>query len=181
MDPYVTPTQSIWSRVVVTAIIAGLVIMWAYIWVLAPRDNPDRFATTAYAEAAEPICAAAQAEINALPLGVTAQTPQERAVAVREGTVITEQMVADLRNLTTLVDDATDLATLERWFEDWEDGYLVDRWAHVERLETATIDTDPRDLAFLIQDRTEGGFYTRRIDGLANVNDMASCHVPLDI
>ncbi|MEL0139306.1 MAG: hypothetical protein VW800_02950, partial [Acidimicrobiaceae bacterium] len=60
-------------------------------------------------------------------------------------------------------------------------GYLVDRWAHVERLERATLDTDDRDLAFIIQERIEGGFYTRRIDGLANVNDMPSCVVPGDI
>ncbi|MEM9204426.1 MAG: hypothetical protein AAGC53_22525 [Actinomycetota bacterium] len=170
-----------WGRLVVTLILVALLVMWAYIWVFVPRDNPDRFASRAFPEAAEPVCAVAQAEIDALPLGSTAATPQERAVAVREGTVITERLIAELRELTSLVDDPDDLAILERWFEDWEDGYLVDRWAHVERLENATPDTDDRDLAFLIQERVEGGFYTRRIDGLANVNDMASCVVPGDI
>jgi hypothetical protein len=149
--------------------------------VFVPRDNPDRFTSPAFAEAAEPICAAAHEAIDALPAGVTASSPQERAVAVREGTEITAEMVADLRSLLPLVDDPDDLEILDRWFEDWEEGYLVDRWAHVERLENATPDTDDRDLAFLIQDRAEGGFYTRRIDGLANVNDMASCVVPGDI
>jgi len=51
----------------------------------------------------------------------------------------------------------------------------------VGRLENATPETDDRDLAFIIQERIEGGFYTRRIDGLANVNDMPSCVVPGDI
>ncbi|NDH11284.1 MAG: hypothetical protein EBY44_06070 [Actinobacteria bacterium] len=90
-------------------------------------------------------------------------------------------LVADLKDLRTLVTDPDDLRILDAWFEDWEEGYLVDRWAHVERLERATLDTDDRDLAFIIQERIEGGFYTRRIDGLANVNDMPSCVVPGDI
>ncbi len=170
-----------WYRFTVGAIVLGLAAMWIYIWVFVPRDNPDRFTSQAFPEAAEPICAAAHEAINALPSGVNASSPQERAVAVREGTEITEQMIADLRDLLPLVGDPDDLATLELWFEDWEDGYLVDRWAHVERLENATPDTDDRDLAFLIQDRAEGGFYTRRIDGLANVNEMNSCVVPGDI
>ena len=170
-----------WGRFTAGAIIVGLVAMWIYIWVFVPRDNPDRFSSQAFPQAAEPICAAAHEIIDALPSGLSAGSPQERAVSVREGTEVTAQMVADLRDLLPLVDDPEDLAILELWFEDWEDGYLVDRWAHVERLENATVDTDDRDLAFLIQDRAEGGFYTRRIDGLANVNEMTSCVVPGDI
>ncbi len=170
-----------WGRLAVILILVFLVVMWTYIWVFVPRDNPDRFASTAYAEAAEPMCAAIQEQINALPSGPSADSPQERAVSVRAGTELTAQMVAELRALTSLIDDPEDLATLDKWFEDWEEGYLVDRWAHVERLENATDDTPDRELAFLIQDRAEGGFYTRRIDGLANVNDMPSCAVPTDI
>jgi len=170
-----------WGRFTAAAIIVGLAAMWTYIWVFVPRTNPDRFSSPDYAEAAEPICAAAQAEINSLPSGPSASSPQERAVAVRAGTEITQAMVADLRSLLPLVADPDDLAKLELWFADWEEGYLVDRWAHVDRLENATAETPDRELAFLIQDRTEGGFYTRRIDGLANVNDMPSCVVPGDI
>lgn len=170
-----------WGRATVVLILVAIVAMWVYIWVFVPRDNPDRFSSRAFPEAAEPMCAAIQDEINALPSGRSASSPQERALSVRAGTELTEQMVAELKALTSLVDDPEDLATLALWFEDWEDGYITDRWAHVERLENATDDTPDRELAFLIQDRTEGGFYTRRIDGLANVNDMASCVVPGDI
>ena len=184
-----------WGLIAVVTIIVSLLVMWLWIYLYAPRDNPDRFSSSAYAEAAEPICAAAQARIDALPPGRFADTPQDRAVGVREGTEITEQLVADLKDLRTLVTDPDDLRILDAWFEDWEEGYLVDRWAHVERgpfesldmgppverLERATLDTDDRDLAFIIQERIEGGFYTRRIDGLANVNDMPSCVVPGDI
>ena len=166
-----------WGRIAVVTIIVSLLVMWLWIYLYAPRDNPDRFSSSAYAEAAEPICAAAQARIDALPPGRFADTPQDRAVGVREGTEITEQLVADLKDLRTLVTDPDDLRILDAWFEDWEEGYLVDRWAHVERLEMATLDTDDRDLAFIIQERIEGGFYTRRIDGLATSTTCrrASC------
>ena len=173
--------QSQTGRIAVTLIVTAMIVMWTWIWFFAPRDNPDRFSDTAYAEAAEPVCAAAHERIDALPPGRDAESPQERAIWVREATLITEELVADLKALMSLVDDPQDRATLLLWFEDWEDGYIVDRWRHVERLENATGDFTSRDLAFQVQDRAEGGHYTRRIDGLANVNDMASCHVPGDI
>ncbi len=169
------------GRFALTLLVTSFVVFWIWIYAFAPRNNPDRFETTAYAEAAEPVCAAAQAQIDALPSGRTAHTPQERAVTVRLATEITEQMVADLKALAPLAANQRDATTLGRWFEDWEDGYLVDRWRHVDRLETATPETNDKDLAFVVQERVSGGFYTRRIDGLANVNDMASCHVPGDI
>ncbi|MEK9999723.1 MAG: hypothetical protein VW623_06420 [Acidimicrobiaceae bacterium] len=179
--PELTSAGVPWGRITVVVIVVSLLVMWVWIYLYAPRDNPDRFSSPSYAEAAEPICAIAQARINDLPPGRFSDTPQDRAVGVREGTEITEQLVADLKDLRTLVTDPDDLRILDAWFEDWEEGYLVDRWAHVERLERATLDTDDRDLAFIIQERIEGGFYTRRIDGLANVNDMPSCVVPGDI
>ena len=115
-----------WGRIAVVTIIVSLLVMWLWIYLYAPRDNPDRFSSSAYAEAAEPICAAAQARIDALPPGRFADTPQDRAVGVREGTEITEQLVADLKDLRTLVTDPDDLRILDAWFEDWEEGYLVD-------------------------------------------------------
>jgi len=86
-------------------------------------------------------------------------------------------MVAELEALAPLVTDAGDAATLGLWFDDWHDLYLADRWAHVERLEAAGPDTPDEELAFLVQDLR----YGRRIDGLANVNEMDSCVIPGDI
>jgi len=85
-----------------------------------------------------------------------------------------------LRALLPLVNDQEDVDRLGRWLEDW-DVYIQDREAHVVRLREATEDTADRDLAFLVSERVSGGFYTARMDGLANVNDMESCHVPQDI
>jgi len=170
-----------WGRGVVIVILVALVGMWAWIYLFAPRENPDRFQSDLFAEAAEPICAEAQAAINAFPPGHTIATPQDRAVYVRQATEITEQLVNDLKDLLPLVTDPGDRETLTQWFADWEEAYLIDRWAHVARLENATPETPDTELAFLVQERIPGGFYTRRIDGLANVNHMPSCHVPGDI
>ncbi len=168
------------GRLGLGAMVIAMIAFWGWIYIFASRENVDRFADTAYADAAEPMCAAIQAEIDALPPGHTTSTPQERAMHVRSGTDLTIEMVAELRALVPLVSDPEDLDRLGSWFEDW-DAYIADREAHVVRLNEATDETDDRDLAFLVSERVSGGFYTARMDGLANVNDMASCHVPQDI
>ena len=152
-------------------IVVSLLVMWLWIYLYAPRNNPD--CSSSARRCRQPICAAARARIDALPLGRFADTPQDRAV-VREGTEITEQLVADLRS-----PDAGHRPRRpshpRRPFEDWERAISSTDVGYVERLAMATLDTDDRDLAFIIQERIEGGFYTRRIDGLANVNDMLLC------
>ncbi len=168
-----------------THIALGLVVViisgvWIWIYAFAPRGNPDRFEDPAYAAAVEPICATAQAEIDALPSFRDAETPQGRAEVVEAGTIIVEGMVVALKADADLITDSHERRVLEAWFEDW-DAYLVDRWRHVEQLDLASPDAHPRDLAFNLSERVEGGQYTLRIDGLANVNDMPSCHTPLDI
>ncbi len=171
-----------WSvgRLSLGLLVIIMVVFWGWIYLFASRENVDRFSDRAFSEAAEPMCAAIQAEIDGLPGGHTATSPQERAVHVRTATDLTITMVAELRALMPLVAEEEDRARLERWFEDW-DAYIVDREAHVVRLTEATDETPRNELAFLVSERVSGGFYTLRMDGLANVNDMASCHVPGDI
>ncbi len=169
--------QSRLGRVAVTGVIVALMVMWAWIWFFAPRENVDRFSQRAFPEAANPVCAAAHDEILALPSGRQTPNVTERAAVVRQGTEIVETMVADLEAIAYLVTDPDDADILRQWFGDWHELYLADRWAHVERLEAATADTPDETLAFLVQDLQ----YGRRIDGLANVNDMKSCVIPGDI
>ena len=69
---------------------------------------------------------------------------------------------------------------LNAWFADW-DAYLEDRWRHVSKLQGLGEKAEGSDLRFILTERAEGGIYTRRIDGLANVNDMPNCHTPLDL
>ena len=168
------------ARLAIGLGLAAMLGFWVWIFVAAPRDNPDRFDDPWFANAAEPMCAGVQARIDALPPGHTAASAAERAVSVRQGTELTTEMVDGLRGLASRVPDGVQADTLAAWLADW-DTYIADRWAHVARLESADDDTEPRDLAFLVSETVGGGHYTRRIDGLANVNDMKSCHVPLDI
>lgn len=168
------------TRIGLTLVVVATVLFWVWIYLFAPRGNPDRLETRSFAEAAESVCAAAQLEIDELPLGITATDPADRARQVEAGTVITVAMVADLEQAAEAVTNGDDLRIIALWLEDW-DAYVADRWAHVEKLDAATGETSPRDLAFTLTERAAGGIYTRKIDGLANVNDMASCHVPGDV
>jgi len=129
------------KRVGLGLLVAAMLGFWAWIFVAAPRDNPDRFADPAFALAAEPLCAAAQTRIDALPPGHTAATPAERAMTVRAGTELTGEMVAGLRNLAAEIPAGRQAETLAAWLDDW-DVYIADRWAHVERLESADADTE---------------------------------------
>ena len=173
--PRWTPT-----RIVLIIVVALIAAMWIWIFLFAPRDNPDRLATRSFPEAAERICAPIQDEIDALPLVDTETTPADRARDVAVGTDLTIEMVAALRAAADDIDETGDLRLLELWFDDW-DAYVADREAYVARLLAAGPDTPLDDLAFTLTERAPGGFYTRTIEGFANANDMASCHVPGDV
>jgi hypothetical protein len=168
------------SRIALGVVVVALVVFWGWIYLFAPRDNPDRLATRSFAADAETICAPLQAEINALPLGNNAETPQERARQVEDGTVFTIEMVAALVEASHEITDADDDRIVDEWLDDWA-AYVQDREAYVTKLDAAGPETSARDLAFTLTERASGGIYTRRIDGLANVNNMASCHVPGDV
>jgi hypothetical protein len=99
---------------------------------------------------------------------------------VAVATELTATMISDLRAATALITAPGELEIVEKWLADW-DIYLGDRERHIRKLETADENTSGRDLAFTISEPASGGLYTRRIEGFANVNDMASCRVPGDI
>lgn len=171
-----------WSggRIGLGAVVLAMVLMWGWIYLFASRDNPDRFDNRAFPTAAEPICSAAEAEIDGLLSPRETTTPAQRSTQVALGTEITEEMVADLKAAASVVTDPVEREILDAWFADW-DVYIADRWLHVDRLAAGDETTSDRDLAFILSARAEGGIYTRKIDGLANVNDMTSCNVPGDI
>ena len=169
------------ARIGLSVVVVLMVIMWGWIYLFSARTNPDRLQSRAFADAAEAVCSPIQAEIDALPTGRDVDTVAERADQIEQATELTETMVAGLRTVAAAhVTDPHDLEILDAWFDDW-DFYIGDRWLHVEKLHTEGEDIADKDLRFILRSRGEGGIYTRRIDGLGNVNDMASCHVPGDI
>ena len=169
------------TQAALTLVVLAMVAMWVWIYLFAPRDNPDRLESRDFADSAEAICLPLQAQINALPTGRDVDTVAERTEQIVAGTELTETMVTALSKVVdTHVIDSHDLLILDAWFADW-DAYLQDRWRHVSKLQELGESAEGSDLRFILTERAEGGIYTRRIDGLANVNDMGSCHTPLDL
>lgn len=169
------------TKVALALVIVAIVAMWAWIYLFAPRSNPDRLESTGFAVAAEPVCAAIHEQIDALPTGRDVDTVAARTAAIVEATELTETMIASLRAIAdTEVTAADDRRIVDAWFADW-DFYVEDRRRHIDKLETLGESASGDDFQFLLRERAEGGIYTRRIDGLANVNDMESCHIPGDI
>ncbi len=169
------------TKVALTLVVLAIIGMWVWIYLFAPRDNPDRLQSRSFAVAAEAVCAPLQARIDALPTGRDVEKVSERNDQIAAGTELTETMVAALKEAYRAhVTDQGDSQILDAWFADW-DAYLEDRWRHVDKLHEWGEDATGSDLRFILRERAEGGIYTRRIDGLANVNDMSSCHTPLDL
>jgi hypothetical protein len=171
-----------WSatRIALAVVVLLIVAMWVWIYLWAPRDNPDRLATRAFADAAQEWCEPFAADLDALPLTTTDTTIAERADNVAEGTRLAIAMVEGLKREAPSVTDENDRQLLDLWFADW-DAYVADREAYAERLRDAPPDADRKDLAFTLTERASGGIYTRTIDGFAEVNNMDACAVPRDI
>ncbi len=173
--PYWTVT-----KVALGFVVLAIVAMWVWIYIWAPRENPDRLETRAFTESAQALCVPYEVALDALPITTTQTTILERADLVSEGTRLTAAMVEELKTAAEAVDEESDRTLLDLWFADW-DAYVGDRNAYEARLREAPADTDRRDLAFTLTERSSGGIYTRTIDGFAEVNEMAACSVPGDI
>jgi hypothetical protein len=184
-DPAAEDARRSPVRFLLGAVVVVMVGFWLWVMGMAfgifdTPDNPDVIDAPEFTARAEAACAATIAEIDALPSPREADTLADRAAQVARGTTLTESMVAELQSAAVLVGDPNDAELVDRWLDDWE-AYVDDRLRHVEKLETADPDASDRDLAFTLSERAGGGIYTRRIDGFATLNDMASCRVPGDV
>lgn len=169
------------TTVLKALVVIAIVAMWLWIYLYAPRDNPDRLQNRSFPTAAEAICAPIQTAINALPTGRDVDTVAQRLEQIVAGTELTETMLKELKEASSQhVSNQDEWRRVNAWFADW-DAYLKDRRRHVDNLEPLGEEATGKDLWFTLDDRAEGGVYTERIDGFANVNDMESCHTPLDL
>ena len=169
------------TKTLLVILLLAMLAMWVWIYLFAPRTNPDRLQSRSFAQAAEAVCAPLQDVINALPSGRDVDTVAARNAQIIAGTELAEAMLMALRELAPLhLSDVGDQRLVDAWFADW-DAYLQDRRNHTDKLGALGEQASDNDLRFILSQRAEGGIYTRRIDGFANVNDMASCHTPLDI
>jgi len=159
------------GRLILVAVVAGLIGMWFYAFLLAPSGNPDRMEDRTWPTSAERRCAEARDAIDALPPAYQSGSPFERSDYLEKGTEILKNMVSDLGSLPGGSASDRDLAA--RWLEDWE-VYLSDRQAHVKRLRS---EGDVRPLLSALSD---GSSMLERMNGFARVNDMESCLDPGD-
>jgi len=155
-------------------------VFWIWAFLIASPSNPNELDTISYGERSEVACAAANAQIDALPSPRDAKTPQARAEQLRTSNRLVEQMVGQLHAEADLIAIAADSELVASWLEDY-DAYVADRWRYVDKLASASGSESPKDLAFTLTQRVSGGVYTTRIDTFARANDMPSCQVPGDV
>jgi len=159
------------GHLILVVVVAGLIGMWFYAFLLAPSGNPDRMEDRTWPTSAERRCAEARDAIDALPPARDSGSPLKRSDHLEEGTGILETMVSDLGSLPG--GSASDRDLVASWLGDWK-AYLSDRQAHVERLRSEG------DVWPLLSALPDGSSMLERMNGFARVNDMESCLDPGD-
>jgi hypothetical protein len=154
-------------------VVAGLVLMWLYVFTgAAAEDPPDQLDDTTFAEAAEPRCAEAVDDLEDLPAASEAESAADRAAVLDEANTVLTSMVDDLAAIEA--DNERDQQLVDLWIADWRT-YLQDRRDYADLLRAD-------DDAELLITAREGRQITLTIDRFASkvVNDMESCTTPLD-
>ena len=155
------------------ALIGATFLIWIYAFSgQARRDIPDRLDDRTFSELAEPRCAVARQQVDAIPLAVLATDGQDRANQVTESTDILESMVDDIETMITGTE--RDHQMLEGWISDWR--------VHIhDRRRYATAVAEDQTAAFLVTDTNIGEQLERRISRFAVENYMPSCENPGDV
>lgn len=169
--------RTVLGRLAVLAVIAVSAGVWIYVFSgQAARVAPDVLADPSYRALAEPTCAAAKAELDAVPDASAAADNLERAAQIVEANRILSAMVDDLTehvdDPAVVLSDRDRTITLE-WLADWR-SYLESR----QDLASRFVD-DPN--AALYVPAVGGERIDRRITRFANVNFMQSCVTPGDV
>jgi hypothetical protein len=179
------------SRVALVATLLAVAVLlggWIYVlFVYDPGLMIDELADPAFPNAAEEVCASAQAQLAELPPASSAASADERADVVARSNVILADMLAGLRPLVPALPDpgTVDAAELDEqrkvsdgiteWIDDWQT-YLGNRREYVENLR---VDDDARFLESTKGSDTKG--ISRAINSFAQVNRMDSCTTPADL
>lgn len=160
-----------------TRVLVGTVVLASFgLWVIAlgrigVGEPPDTLADPTFAAAAERLCAAALADVTALPPARTARSAGERSDTIDQASDRLARLTIDLRDLAP--QEGEDATTVSAWLADW-DTYLLDRRDYAERLR------GDESAAFQLTTRS-GQDITRPMDNLAQVNGMPSCATPGDV
>lgn len=162
-----------WSWIVGGLLAAATFGVWIYaIFLYDPGLLTDELADKSFPRAAEKVCAASVAKVDALPRAEETKDPVQRADVVDTADAVLGEMVAHLQRIAPASPPAAKEAVNE-WLHDWGT-HLRDRAAYARELR---VDRDAR-----FKETTKG---TRQIslaiDGFAEVNRMNSCVTTGDV
>jgi hypothetical protein len=147
----------------VNVVFWGAILAWTV--VADPGDPPDFLDDRSFPAAAEPICAAAVAEVATFGNPAFVDSIEERADLVDRETAVFDAMVTELRALPRPAGEQGEWVAV--WLDDW-DVHIEDRRRWAERLH------DGEDPPFVETARGNDQI-SRVVDEFAEVNQMASC------
>lgn len=165
------------ARALVRAVTAVAVIASFGVWGYAYSGKADRPAIDllddrTFAQAAEPQCATALAELAALPQSFDARSGPDRSAQVRRSTDRLQAMVEQLQAEVTGTD--RDQRILNGWLNDWRT-VLSDRYRYAQAV------ADDPSARYLMTDIKVNEFLNTRVTRVAKTNSMPSCGVPDDV
>jgi len=167
------PRRLTFGLVAGLAIFLALVAFWIYAFFLAPDDKVDALEDRSFVDAANAICEARYAELDALPPAHASATPTDRVAVLDQSNEVVARLVAELREAAAPA-TGRDRELLDMWLADW-DAYLQARLDYADDLRTGD-----EGALFLVPAR-HGGQITQTMDGFARTNRITECLVPLDV
>lgn len=166
------------GRIAVTAVVLGLVGLWVYVIYLAvgPGRQPpiDRLSDPTFAQAAEPRCAEALAEVEELPLASESPTAAARADVLDRANGIWADAIDDIEGMVPLLRDPAERDRTRQWLADFRT-FLGDRREFARALRS-----DPGARLLVSEKPGTGRHITGWIDEFALANRMPSCATPPD-
>lgn len=161
---------------IATVLAAGAIVgAWVYVlFIYDPGLKFDEMEDRSFPIAAEEVCAATRAQLEALPLASQAASAEERADVVEVSNTLLLQMVDELRPIAP-TSPANVRDGVQEWLDDWI-VYIGDRQQYVDNLRA---DAGARFLETTKGVQPRG--ITRAINGFAEVNRMESCATPGDL
>jgi hypothetical protein len=164
----------LWLKVVLGVGLLAGAVLWSYA-LFGPRSAaPGTMDDQSFGLAAEPICARALTQVDALPLAHLTTDPTERADVLDEANALLAGQLEELAALVPLTAAGSeDRRRVEEWLADWTT-YLDDRLAYPVALR------EDRDARFRETEKA-GDHISQALEGFALKNGMPSCAPPGDI
>lgn len=167
------PTKRDVPKIIGIAVALSSFAVWVYAYSgKAGRTTPDTLDNPAFAQQAEPVCAAAMDDLAAMPQAYDAKSGQERSGQIQASTARLETMVADLQ--TQVGGSPRDVQILNSWLGDWRTA-IGDRYRYA-----AAIAADP-GAQYLMSATGGNELLDTRITRMADTNRMSSCAMPGDV